>query len=168
MNLFRLPDALAANAASNAIARDALAGLPRRVLGGFDLRPFLIYQVPDLYRYPAEEDSWRKFRVRGGVIFVNGTLVEVTGTDGAHDDPFEDSYPDGEFDITADDDTEKFWFWINIANADTTPTASIASDAEPPESGWDSTHIPIGWVNTKETGIAKIRPLLWDLFTVIC
>ena len=155
-----------ANRNAVGVARTQHTSAPRPTFANYGFRPFLIYQLPDHYRDTTEASDWRKFRVRGGYIFVNGTLVAVTGTDGAEADPFEESYPSGAFDITADDAVPKYWVWIEITDPTGTPTASIEHSATPVT--WDSTHIPIAWVNTETSGVATLRPLLFDLFTIVC
>jgi hypothetical protein len=162
----RLAVSLGQTQAQAAVARDKIERRPRPILDNYGFRPFLIYQIPDHYRDSLAGTEWRKFRIRGGIIFVNGTLVNVTGTDGTHDDPFAESYPAGSFDILADDAVPKFWFWIEITDPTGTPTAAIQSSATAPT--WDSTHIPIAWVNTETTGVPVVRPLLFDLFTIVC
>lgn len=170
MKLSQINAALVAqiNANRNAVgvARAQHVATPRPAFANYGFRPFLLYQLPDHYRDAADASDWRKFRVRGGYIFVNGTLVAVTGTDETEADPYAESYPAGDYDITADDDVEKYWVWIEITDPTGTPSAAIEHSATPVT--WDSTHIPIGWVNTQTAGVAALRPLLNDLFTIVC
>lgn len=136
------------------------------------LYPFCIYELPWDYRSSPGADDWRKVRVRAGTIFINGQEVAVTGTDLA-EDPYDGDLGDiSDFsaDILCDAATEKYWFWIVITDPTGTPAAAIAHGATPPT--WDTTHIPIGWVDTDTDSatkeLAKRQFITSDLFTIVC
>lgn len=121
--------------------RHATTASGSRVIGADAHHPFQIYQIPGAYRETPDATDWRKVQVRTGAVFSGGTEIEVTGTDGVAD-------PDSEVvgqpatDILCDADTAKYWFWVAISGT----TASVDSGATAP--AWDSSHIPIGYVDT--------------------
>lgn len=114
--------------------------------------PFEIYQCPD---DPATANDWRKFRVRGGTVFIDWVEKTVTGTDA-------DASP---VSILADNSTAKYWFYLDIA-ADGS-TVAIGHGADPIT--WSSLKIPIGYVDTTTAyaGVVVKQFIRTDVFTCI-
>jgi hypothetical protein len=103
--------------------------------------PFEIYVYPpELRPSPAAED-WRTVRVRAGTVFVDWQEVTVTGTDGLTNPDNPELSTSGDIVCTAA--TAKYWLWLQLAAS----TASVQHGATPPT--WDSSHIPLGWVDTQ-------------------
>lgn len=135
-----------------------------------DFFPFCIYVYPTSLRASPGANDWRTVRVRGGTIFVNGTEVVVTGTDEA-EFPYSGAFgTPASADIICPAATPEFWCWIVITDPSGTPAAAIDSGDTPPV--WDSTHIPIGFVDSDTYGAEKriiIRQfMVTDLFTIVC
>lgn len=137
--------------------------------------PFCIYEFPYNLRDDPEADDWRKVRVRAGTIFINGHKVEVTGTDGATN-PFRSGLGDlADFsaDILCEAEAAQFWFWIEITAADTdAPAAEVKYGKDDDVPVWDSTHIPIGYVDTNTNkatfGLIIHQYATTHLFTIVC
>jgi len=133
--------------------------------------PFKIYQYPTVLRKtPNPGTDWLKFRVRAGSYL----LVAATGTDSDSDftsaqDPDSEYFPaeNAATEIIAPSNLPKFWFWLEISTA-SPPTAQVRWATDPTQTRWssslpnwtttnpwtafpapDTTHIPIGWVDTQ-------------------
>lgn len=144
--------------------------LRRREDGRGDWHPFKIYQV---FSTPADpQNDWLRFRVRAGRVMES----DATGTDGANADPDAEELQaaDTSTYITVESGVEKYYFWLDIAEAGVT-TAAVRHAADPATVGpgnpvaWstypkpDSTHVPIGWVDTlthQADKVVVIRQLL--------
>ena len=140
--------------------------LERRNRGG-KLHPFCIYSHPSEERDTPTAADWRTFRVRAGTVFINGTEVTVTGTDGADEPDTGALAATGDIEVPEDD--PQFWFWLELTGGGS-PAASVESGSTPPT--WDETHIPIGWVDVftnAEDQSPIIRQFIrTDLDVILC
>ena len=135
---------------------------------GFDLYPFKIHTVPDIFR--GGGNNWNTVRVRGGYVLANqvATSSIVNGTDMQQAYAYNNYYPvtnDGttsSFDITLSTQQSQnpTWFWIENSGSvpanpnwwlryGNNPTISSSGNPNP----WntypvaDPNHIPIGIVD---------------------
>lgn len=127
------------------------------------LHPFQIYVFPAAMRVTPGANDWRTVRVHAGTIFIDWVEVTPTGTDGAANPDVGELTTAG--DIVCDAAAEKHWIWLEL----TSSTASIENSATAPT--WDSSHIPLGWVDT-DTYAAEKRVVVrqfvrTDLFTCL-
>ena len=166
----------ARNQASQLRYRDTRRGMD----AGEALFPFKIYQRPWGLWSEDEDFSklWRTYRVRAGRVME----TDATGTDADSDpvcnaDPDALYYPLVAPEILVPTATAKFWFWLELGfdeEGSTTvvrygpdPTAESYTPSEdgdttaawgPTDNPWtaapvpNSTHIPIGWVDTSTDG----------------
>jgi hypothetical protein len=141
------------------------------------MHPFKIYNVPSVLRVtPDDDNDWRLFRVRAGQVMG----VDVTGTDADDANPDDESYPDVD-DFEVPISTPEYWFWIEdtgsgwVLRYGPDETASSYDGGPDPGQAWtssnawttgpipDSTHIPVGTVDTdtfSDDNTAVIRQLL--------
>lgn len=122
--------------------------------------PFKIYQVPTVLRFaPNPATDWRKIRVRSGLlIFDDFDGITPDGTDDAALPDTEDIPADLADEITAPEDTAKFYLWIDYSDI-TAPF--IGYDIAKPD--LDGTIIPLGWADShtnSATRTLNIRQLL--------
>ena len=132
--------------------------------------PFKIYQVPYVFQVTNINDPtmWRQFRVRTGYVYPqSGSPFIPTGTDMVLNPDIE-TYLDqptvaAASQFTADNNVLQYWVWIDVASK------SIKHGATPASQGWttfpvsDSTHIPIGFIDTQTfngQAIANVRQLV--------
>ena len=141
-------------------SRAKLAFLQKEDFDDVGFYPFKIYSFPSGWRANANISSdWLKFRVHAGRY--QGVLV--SNTDAHDNDPNGATYPqfpDDDAPLAESDctdivlaaNTAQTWFWVDVSNA-AAPT--VRHSAHPPNNGWsnfpnvDSTHVPIGWVDTQ-------------------
>lgn len=129
---------------------------------GFELYPFKIYVLPDVFRGTTTPSAtnWRTVRVRGGYVLTEqvATGSIVNGCDGFQEYAYAntvDNYTTGS-DILVDANTF-WWFWIEETSSSyynlrygSNPTASSVGNPNP----WtgfptaDAQHIPIGYVDS--------------------
>lgn len=105
------------NSNINQINRDVKSIGNERNKLGFDLFPFKIYVLPDVYRQGnLTGQSWHTVRVRGGFVLTStvGTASYVNGTDGFQNYAYANTYPTTNCDITlpTDSGSNPVWFWI--------------------------------------------------------
>lgn len=112
-----------------------------------ELFPFAIYQLPSVLRAAPAANDWLKFRVRAGKYLG----VDVSGTDGANDDPDSESLFEADtLDISVPSGTPSFWFWLDASN----PAApALKSGVTPPT--FDSSHVAIGMVDTSTNAATR-------------
>jgi len=90
---------------------------------GFDLFPFKIYILPDIYRGGnLNNTSWQTVRVRGGFVLIDNvsTSSYVNGTDMFQNYAYANTYPSASYGLTASYDItlstsqslNPTWFWI--------------------------------------------------------
>ncbi len=140
-----------------------LVSLSTPKLGGIDFYPFKIYQFPEIFRTTSIDsyNDWRKVRVRAGCVLTDYidplSSSLVIGTDGIRytDDQF---YPNetGSLDILVPENTSQYWFWVEQSSsnyylrdgADPTVTSSYNPSAWTTFPTPDSTHWPVGYVDS--------------------
>jgi hypothetical protein len=161
-------------------AKSRIDGIRETMDGRDRWFPFRIYQV---VTNPPEADDWLRFRVHAGRVFESDAI----GTD----EDLGNADPDQECLIAAEDavyitvpaNCAKFWLWLEIGESGGTTTAVVrygdvpsASQypASPAMALWtssdpwtaaakpDSTHIPIGWIDT-QTDLTNKRAIIRQL-----
>lgn len=85
--------------------------------------------------------SWLKYKVTTGFAITTGNPISVAAVE-------------SEFTITSG--VTYYWFYLEM----TATTAEVKASATTPT--WSTNLIPIGWVNTVDTGIGVINQVLKD------
>jgi hypothetical protein len=141
------------------LANDMKRIQPRKTLG-FDLYPFKVYVLPDIYRGP-DPDNWHTVRVRGGYVFTStvATSSYVTGSDGMHGYAYANSYGSGtvgDILLPTGSNQNPIWFWIENSGGtnwsvryNNNPSVSSVGNPNPWTSfpSADSNHIPIALID---------------------
>lgn len=84
--------------------------------------------------------TWLKFKVAPGYVITTGNPITTTNTD---------------TEITVATGTARHWFYLSM----TTSTSAVADTSTTPT--WDSSKIPIGWVDT-DTYESEQRPVIYQ------
>ena len=99
---------------------------------GFDLFPFKIYILPDIFRggFNPNSTNWCTVRVRGGFVFTDNvsTASYVIGTDLFQNYAYQSTYPlSSSFDIQMPTGSTQnpVWFWIEKSTSGSLATGSL-------------------------------------------